>query len=300
MTERLMSERLRVLRVLVGAFAVAYLVVRLPHLLGLAHYHDARFAPVGILAGFDTPLAPGLFQAILLAAIPLGVAFTAGWRVAWSGPAFAALLLLVTTYRSSWGQVFHTENLLVFDVLILAVAYAFPRRDATFVVRLLAIVTVTTYFVSGWAKLRGGGWDWILGDTLRNQIAYDNVRKAALGAPYSPFGAWAVGHPLLFPPLAVAALTIELGAPLALLGRRWAGVWAAMAWLFHLAVFALMAIVFAYPLSGVAFAPLLPVERLPTALTRVRREGAGIGFLSRRRETTPRRSSARSNEPVRR
>jgi hypothetical protein len=34
------------------------------------------------------------------------------------------------------------------------------------------------------------------------------------------------------------------------------------AWSFHVGVAALMAITFPYPLVGIAFAPLLPVERL--------------------------------------
>ena len=57
-------------------------------------------------------------------------------------------------------------------------------------------------------------------------------------------------------------MAVELGAPLALLGRRCGVAWAAAAWLFHVGVFALMAIAFPYALSGIAFAPLLPVERL--------------------------------------
>jgi hypothetical protein len=261
-----MADRLRVVRMLAGGFATGYLLVRLPHLLGLAHYDEARFAPVGVLAGIDKPLAPLVLSALVLAAIPLGVAFTAGRGLTWTGPAFAVLLLVVTTYRNSWGQVFHTENLLVLQVLILAVALALPRPDAAFVIRLLALVTVSTYVVSGWAKLRAGGWDWILGDSLRNQVAYDNLRKAALGAPHSPLGSWAVARPWLFPPLAVATLAIELGAPLALVRPRWALVWVGAAWTFHLGVFALMAVFFPYPLLGIAFAPLLPLERVAQEL----------------------------------
>lgn len=265
-----MAERLRIVRVLVGAFGTGYLLVRLPHLLGIAAYDAARFAPVGVLAGLDSPLPPLLLYALVISAIPFGVAFTAGWRLSWTGPVFAVLLLVVTTYRNSWGQVFHTENLMVLQVLVLAVAFALPWRDPAFVIRLLALVTVATYVVTGWAKLRTGGWDWIAGDVLRNQVAYDNVRKAALGAPYSPLGGWAVGYAWLFPPLAVATLAVELGAPLALVRERWAMTWVAAAWSFHAGVFALMAITFPYPLLGVAFAPLLPLERVSESLRRRR------------------------------
>jgi hypothetical protein len=257
-----MAERLRVVRVLVGTFATGYLIVRLPHLFGLVDYDAARFAPVGVLAGLDAPLPAALFTALVLAAIPLGVAFTAGRGLAWTGPAFAAALLVVTTYRSSWGQVFHTENLMMLQLIVLAVAWAVPRRDAAFIIRLLALITVATYVVSGWAKLRYGGWDWITGDALRNQVAYDNLRKAVLGAPSSPFANWAVGQAWLFPPLAIATLAVELGAPLALVRPRWGYLWVASAWTFHLGILAVMAIAFPYPLLGVAFAPFLPLERI--------------------------------------
>jgi len=189
-------------------------------------------------------------------------ALAAGWRTRLTGPSAALAVLAVATYRSSWGQLFHTEHLLVLHLLVLGAALGLAARDDGFVLRLLAVVTVATYVVSAWAKLRTGGLDWISGDTLRNQIAYDNVRKEVLGAPSSPLAGLLVPHAWLFPPLAAATIAVELGAPLALLGARAARWWAGAVWLFHLGVAALMAIVFAYPLSGVAFAPLLPVERL--------------------------------------
>ena len=50
---------------------------------------------------------------------------------------------------------------------------------------------------------------------------------------------------------------------------------AASAWAFHLGVLALMGIGFPYPLSGIAFASLVPAERLPrwVAERRGRRPG---------------------------
>ncbi len=55
-------------------------------------------------------------------------------------------------------------------------------------------------------------------------------------------------------------LVVELGAPVALLGRRWAAWWSASAWLFHVGIVALMWISFAYPLSLIAFAPFFRIE----------------------------------------
>lgn len=257
-----MTERLRVVRALVGGYAAIWMVVRLPYHLGLTGFADARWSPVGVLAPLGGAPPSWVASTVLLAAIPLAAALAVGWRVRLTGPACAIATLLVTTYASSWGQLFHTENLLVLHLGILGAATLLRRPDPALVLRLLAVATATAYVVSGVAKLRGAGWAWVAGDVLRDQVAYDNLRKALLGAPYSPIGARAVAHGWLFAPLAVVTLVVELGAPLALLGRRAAVVWSAAAWLFHLGVLALMAIAFPYQLTGVALAPLLPVERL--------------------------------------
>ncbi|MBT8163902.1 MAG: hypothetical protein KJO97_00005, partial [Acidimicrobiia bacterium] len=66
----------------------------------------------------------------------------------------------------------------------------------------------------------------------------------------------------LFPPMAIASVLVELGAPVALLGDRWKKAWAGAAWAFHVGVLAFMAILFPYPISGIAFVSMLPVERL--------------------------------------
>jgi hypothetical protein len=129
-------------------------------------------------------------------------------------------------------------------------------------VRLTAVIVVVAYVIAGIAKLRIGGLDWLDGDTLRNWVAHDNLRKAVLGDSYSPIGRHLVGHAWLFPPLAVLTVIVELGAGVALVGGRWRTAWVIAAWLFHVGVLALMAIVFPYQLSGVAFAPFFRLERL--------------------------------------
>jgi len=97
------------------------------------------------------------------------------------------------------------------------------------------------------------------------------VRKAELGDLHSVIGAFMVRYDALFPPLAALSLVVELGAPLALLHRRLALVWCALAWSFHVGVLAVMWIVFHYPLLGLAYAPFLPVDRgIERLLARVR------------------------------
>ncbi|WP_434417612.1 HTTM domain-containing protein [Nannocystis pusilla] len=272
-------ERLAALRLLVGGFAVVYLAARLPNLLGL--YGLGGFRPVGVVSLLATPLPPAAVLAQALVALLLGLAFALGLAFRVTGPAFALVLLWVLSYRNAWGMIFHTENLLVMHVLALgcsraADAWSLDARRARrrgapppvpsttygWPVRLLALLTVGSYFIAGVAKLRLSGLGWATSDLLRNYIAYDNLRKHLLGDWYSPLGAWLVGHAWLFPPLATASLLLELLAPVALLGPRFARVWSLLAWTFHFGVWAIMAIFFPYPLLGLAFAPLFAVERL--------------------------------------
>jgi hypothetical protein len=284
------ARRLAMLRILVGTFAAAWALVRLPAHLGHVDQSPDRWLPVGVLAPLDTPLASILVVALALAAPLLGAAFAAGWRYRVVGPATAAAMLALATLDSSWGQVFHTENLMVLHLAILAAAPAAadalvargpkasgpgastgpgagegaePAERYGWPVRLCALVVVLTYTIAGLAKLRIGGLDWLDGDTLRHLVAHDNLRKALLGDAHSPIGTRLVAHRWAFPPLAVATLAVELGAGMALLGGRLRTAWVVAAWLFHIGVLALMAVVFAYPLSGVAFAAFFPLERLP-------------------------------------
>ena len=202
----------------------------------------------------------------------------AGWRFALTGPLFALLLLWVISYRNSFGQIFHTENLMVLSVLILALgssadAYSLDERAGRtrarvddgyrygWAVRLICLMTVLAYVVAGLTKLQNAGVDWLTGDVLRNYVAYDNLRKIELGDVHSPLGAWMVSYGWMFPPLALFSVAVELGAPLALLGGRITRAWIAAAWLFHVGILAVMAIMFPYQLLGIAFLPFLPVEQ---------------------------------------
>lgn len=176
-------------------------------------------------------------------------------------------------------MVFHTEDLLVLHLIALALAPAAdawalgaPRapgdRGAGYgwAIRLLAALTCATYLVAGIAKLRLAGVHWLDGGQLAHQIAIDNLRKALLGAATAPLAAplvaRLVAHPAALRLLSIAALAIELGAPLALLGGRTARGWAAAAWAFHAGVILAMNVWFPYPLCGVAFLPLFAAERV--------------------------------------
>lgn len=250
------------LRVLVTGYAVVYLLVRAPHLWDVAALGGTtpgRWSPVGPLVAWEEPW-PALAVRITLAlAIAAATAATLGRLWAVTGPTAAIGVLLLTSYRSSWGQIFHTENLLVLHLLILAaVAVADPttwRRDARELApQAMVVVLVVAYVLAAWAKLRIGGLDWVTGDALRNHVAHDNLRKALVGDWYSPLGAWALAHGWVFPPLAAASVAVEIGSPAVLWGGRVRTAWVIAAWAFHAGVLALMAILFPYQSSGVAFA----------------------------------------------
>ncbi|MBZ0237059.1 MAG: HTTM domain-containing protein [Deltaproteobacteria bacterium] len=269
------AERLAALRILVGAFAFLYLTTRLPMFLGYARFPARDFVPLGVTRILEQPLSAAAHTAILVITVVLAAAFVAGVWYRVTAPLFAALLLWVLTYRSSWGMPFHTENLLVLHVIVLALAPAADawsvdarRRGASspseaygWPLRLMAALTCLTYVLAGIAKLRLGGLAWAEGDFLRDQVAVDNLRKVLLGADASPLATPLLEHAWLFEVMAFATLAIELGAPVALAGGRVALAWALLAWGFHVGVVALMAIVFPYPLVWVAYAPLFAAER---------------------------------------
>ena len=277
------ADRLALLRILIGAFALGYLLIRGAALTNVSDFGDTQFDAVGVVNVLSEPLPAPLVRALLVLTVTFGVAFLMGWRYRVSGLLFALLLLWVTTYRNSWGQIFHTENLLVLHVLVLSLAPAADTRslDARsgrttptagphprygWPLRLMAVITVIAYMIAGEAKLTEAGTAWVTDDVLRNQVAFDNLRKILLGGIHSPIGAALVQYRWIFLPLAALTIVVEIGAPLALLrgrifGRSISLWWAITAWAFHLGIFAFMFIIFPYRLLGVAYLPFFAVER---------------------------------------
>lgn len=267
------AERLAALRLITGLFALVYVLARGPHLASYAHFPPEQFRPVGLVALLQAPAPPFVLYATLALCIVSGFAFVAGFRYRLSGPLFALTFLWVTTYRCSWGMIFHQDNLVAMHLLILAVVPAadawswgthgkpIPKADARYgwPVRAFTWVTIITYVVAGVAKLQNGGLDW--GETLRSHVAYDALRKLELGSMHAPLGAWMVQFSALFWLLGAMTLVLELGAPLAGLGGRVRTAWVLGMWGFHFGVLALMAIAFVYPLTGCAFASFFAIER---------------------------------------
>ena len=278
------AERLAALRILVGGYALVYLAIRSAHLMSYGDADPALFTPVGVVTVLPRPLLPIVVKALVAVTGLLSVPFFLGYRFRITAPLFAASLLWTLTYSNSFGKILHTDNLLVLQVGILAVT---PAADVLSVeaarpklqrspgcygwgIRLMCCVVALAYFLAAVAKLKNSGLAFVDGETLRNYVAFDNVRKAELGSVHSPLGAWLLPYPWLFTGLAWMSLGLELGAPLALAERRVGVAWAVLIWGFHVGVLALMAIAFAFQLSGVAFACFFRVERLVPVLRRLR------------------------------
>ena len=276
------AERLAVLRVLVGGFAVVYLAVRLPVFLSLATRRGV-VEGVGPLWWLAAPLPVALVIVWMWVTLLVGVLFTVGLATRVTGPCFAVGVLLATTYRSSWGQVLWLENLMVLQLLVVGFARSgdawtirsragpppAPSVSYGWPLRLAALVTVTTYVLSGVSKLRIGGLEWMWGDTLRNHIAFSAARLELFGETASPLGRAVVAHGWLLRPCAVLAVALELAAPVALLGGRPRTVWVVLTWTMHVAIAALMFVVFPFPASGVAFACFYRLEKAPSAVARL-------------------------------
>lgn len=257
-----MTRGLAIVRTLVGAYATAYLLVRLPYFASLGGLPATQLAPVGVARILSSPLPPIITWSIALLALASGASFTLGKRLRASAPLFFATFLWVTTYRSSWGKILHSENLVVLHLGVLALAVLTTREpddeeSARWCLRTMSIMTVLTYVVAGIAKLRTGGTAWLSGDALGDWLVFDALRKTELGSFHSPLAAVVAARPALVRLFALTTLVVELGAPLALVGPRAARTWCALAWLFHVGILATMAIGFFYPLTGIAFAPLL-------------------------------------------
>lgn len=271
------AERLAAVRILVGLFAAVYLAARIPDWLSYATFEPGHFRPVGVVTILDRPLLPNVVRGIAIATVLLSIPFLLGWRFRITGPLFAISLLWMLSYRNSWGMVFHTENLMVMQVLALALAPSAdawsldarrrgrPVRDPAprygWPLRLMCWIVVIAYVLAGIAKIRNAGGAWLWGNELRNYVAIDNVRKLLLGDAYSPLAGPLLQKEWLFKLTGLITVLFELGAPLALLGRRLAAAWVIVAVGFHWAVLALMYILFPYPMFGVAFACFFRVER---------------------------------------
>ncbi|HEV7554562.1 MAG TPA: hypothetical protein VGO00_03845, partial [Kofleriaceae bacterium] len=111
-----MRERLATLRILIGGYALVYVVLGICELASVSSLPASRFAPVGIVRVLDHPLPVWLVTAIAVVTVVLLVGFVAGIAYRIVAPLAALGLMWTLAYRSSWGMIFHTDDLLVLHV----------------------------------------------------------------------------------------------------------------------------------------------------------------------------------------
>src|SRR6266404_4297952 len=295
--------RLAVLRILVGLFALWYTGTGQDDLVKVVRTDPKLFAPIGIV--FGEPPGLELFQWIHRGVIVGALCFTLGLWYRLSAPIFALLLFWLLCFRNSWSMIYHSDNLFVLHVFVLAVtrasdAYSLdallrrrrqprqavarePRWQYGWPVKLMCALTVAAYFVTAVAKLAGPlGLSWMTGQALRSQMAVDALRKELLGLPPNPVSYALYDWLALFALLAAGSFALEFFAPLALWNKRLGRVWAVSAFFMHWGILLVMHITFRYHLSGVLFASFFRVERileLPGKLWRRRTAAMSEGAL---------------------
>jgi uncharacterized membrane protein YphA (DoxX/SURF4 family) len=139
----------------------------------------------------------------------------------------------------SFGQTYHFDALVVFILLILAVAPCgdgwsidalrrTARHDGPDTTRvsgdyrwpivLVRVMMALVFVAAGLTKLRHSGFEWVTSDTLSIILTrgYYHVSDAD---PIGPFGLLAAKSPIVSRTLAVLTIVVEVGYPLALISR---------------------------------------------------------------------------------
>jgi len=288
---------LAALRIVIGGYALLYLLSRQRSLLRIAETDVDLFKPVGVACFLDAPLPAVVFGIIVFLTLISGAAFVLGWAFRVSGPAFGALILFVLCYRNSWSMVYHTDNLLVFHVLILGFSAAAdtvsvdalirrsighirrktPSQYSTRVeswrygwpIQLICTITALTYFLAGVAKVSSPlGWSWMSGETIRDQISVDVLRKHLFVDDMPLMTQFLFDHLWVFAVLGFITLIVELGAPLAIISQRFSRPWVIVLFLMHWGILLVMGIKFRYQLTAIAFFSFALRDFIPTTVRR--------------------------------
>jgi hypothetical protein len=250
----------RLFQHLIVLFALLYVAIRSPAFVGLTDLLSSSFEPVGILWFLGAPIpTPVWFCALGLVGVS-GIVALSGRATRTAMILFASSVLVVTTYRSSWGQLLWFENLLVIHLVVLTMAIALRssnERLPDWAMQGCAIATVVLYVLAGIAKLRYGGIEWISGDVLANHIGYSSARLSVFGERPPLLASFAMNHRGALAVASFLTVALELAAPLALWRRCVAVIWSLVTWGMHLGTALTMAVVFPYPLTGLAFVPVV-------------------------------------------
>ncbi|MEW7292147.1 DCC1-like thiol-disulfide oxidoreductase family protein [Aquimarina sp. 2304DJ70-9] len=280
-------QQLALLRIATGLFSLWYILSRFGMLQKMAKNTEA-FEPIGILSWMSQPLSSELFWWISVGVILLNIGYLIGWKFKYTGPAFAVVALLFFTYRNSWSMIYHNRNALIIHIIILGLvasadawswdatkkpktSYKLPNAHWQYgwPIQLICAVTVGSYVLAGIAKLSGDlAWEWATGSAMRSQVAVDAIRKEMLGSEAAPLFDFLFEHTWLFLGMGILTFVLELGAPLALVKRRWGMIWATLTWMMHWGIFFIMGISFRYQMTGLIFLSFFDFEKLWTSSTK--------------------------------
>jgi hypothetical protein len=231
-----------------------------------AEFGGSSWYPVSFFKAWSVPLLGGDALQLLSLVSTVTLLFAAlGLSYRISAPVAALSTLYLHGVPQNFGKINHSGNLLMLALLVFACARAADAwsvdaglrklRSAPAVewsgahrwpMRFVALLIVTMYASAGISKLKASGWDWALSDSFQRLL----LRHHFTHHPPTDIGLWVAEMPLLCNALALLALSTELAAPLALIGR----------WPFALLIGALFAMQCSIALlMGVAFTAMLPL-----------------------------------------
>lgn len=283
-------SRVAALRVLVFAFVIVDVV--LLHTSGWYHgYADpAWYEPLVMGKVLHLPAASVVLVQVLkwgcvvaaLAAMTGRAPRLLGWTVAigWVWYQYIAF---------SYGKVDHDRADFVVALALLptvGMAHLSDQRRseaAGFALRAVQLAAIATYFLSSWAKIRFGGWDWVNSATMVRAV----VRRG------SPMAQWLLEVPWTLHWFQWVLMGAELTSPVIfLLSEKWRRRVVAGWFVFHAMTYGAITIAFwPHLVMMLAFLPLETYAAwLRSRLTRLRGSG-GAGEAAPSQEPGPPRPS---------
>ena len=287
--------RVAVLRVLVFAFVIVD--VLLLHTSGWYHGHADPVWYEPLVMGQVLHLPPA--SVLLVEVLKWGCVVAAALAISGRAPrllgwAVAVCWVWYQYVAFSYGKVDHDRADFVVALALLptvGLAHLSDRRRseaAGFALRAVQLAAIATYFLSAWAKIRFGGFEWVNSATMVRAV----VRRG------TPWAEWLLEVPWTLHSFQWVLMTAELTAPVIFLlsetwRRRAVGAW----FVFHAMTYAAITIAFwPHLVMMLAFLPLEDyADRLrsrtrafvgrrlssraapPGASTPASRPGAGVG-----------------------
>jgi hypothetical protein len=273
---------LAVCRWITGGFSLFLLLDLRTYFVRAAAGRPEVFRPIGVVSFMEKPMSSSNYDTLIGICIFLAGLFTVGIWHRVLAPIFAALFLFVLTYSNSWAMVYHTENMLILHVILLAITPSASAlsMDASYTrdkpelvrfglapyeteahfrfrwpVRLLQVGATLPYVVAGVAKIAGkSGISWANGENLRDQVTMNGLYYEVLMGGAEPITFQVYGWDKAFFAAASLTLVVELGAPLALLHRYLGYLFVVSIMAMHWSILWIMGIPFRYQLWGCAFA----------------------------------------------